>query len=290
MKKSAYIVPLLTVVAIIAGVLVYVTTAPDKTPGKTRQPPSSVQSRLEVSKKKEPVSTDELYSDSSNVLLSDGTVADGDLIIINQRNKQPLVKTISPVYCMTPDATVMIPDFYQEVEIPSLNYPVYAFTDTEGTVQIRVYGTRWYMENNIRRESLTGFYKQELVKTKTGVAVKDTGEHDPADDKKEKLSLPKRKLPDDGGILPDGYIPVTDNLYVCHDVTEKTGYRTWAEVNGIILLYPCSAKGEIARGAIPVDYTEEGHMLSMDDADGSSSDEITRYPGIIDKTIILTVK
>lgn len=288
MKKSYVIIPLLSVIVIITGALVFITTAPTNTPSRiTALSSSNVSSKIIDSSSTE--SVEETPSGDSHVLLADGSLVNDDLIVITTEGASATVKTSSPVYYESPGKNVQIPEFYQELEMPGMDTPIYGFVDNTGVTQIRVYGTRWSMENNIKADSVTGFFRQELVKTKSGVMLNDPGDPEPVKDTREKSSSPHRKSPAEGVVMPTGYFEIGENLYKCYDTNERCAYRTWAEVNGIMSVYPCGSDGIIKRGVIPVNYTEESSTLIVEDF-VETSDEITRYPGIIADSITMTVK
>ena len=286
MKKSYVIIPLLTVIVMIAGVVLYVGSSPNSVYAQKEQ---SFTARAETVGETIPENVQEnIYTDTSGILLANGSVAEDELVTIETDKNISVLKTISPVYYDTPDKSI-VPVYYHEVEIPGINTPVYAFTNNTGNTEIRVYGTRWILENNIKNNSITGFFRQEVEKTNNGVIIKDLGEQEPVTDAKEKLSNPKRKLPEGDISLPENYIAIGDNLYKCYDMNDGFAYRTWAEINGNYRIYPCSANGNIERGAIPVNYNDEAVAVSSDE-ESDAGDEFYRYPGIITEVITLTVK
>ena len=72
-----------------------------------------------------------------------------------------------PVFTLTdlPD-DVELPDFYTEVIIPGVENRVFAFTDTTGSVQLRVYGVRSIFSASGEPEDVSaGFFPAQITQT-----------------------------------------------------------------------------------------------------------------------------
>ena len=211
-----------------------------------------------------------------------------DMLVIGDKTNHNIITTISSIEILNPETLqVTIPAFYKKLEIPGVNYNVYAYMDKKGYVQCRVYGTKWIMENNIKKTSMTGFYKHNIELLNNNVSITDSGDKEPVTDNKKDAITPNRQEQNDI-LLPDFYLQLRQNLYICCNNEEQTGYRTWCLVNDDYMLFPCDSEGNVASGSIPVCYNEEVYSL-VDPTQDTGNDYIIRYPGIITEKIVMPV-
>ena len=66
-----------------------------------------------------------------------------DLLVIGKKSVNNTITTISPIEYLNPESLqVNIPSFYNKLDIPGINYNIYAYMDKKGRVQCRAYGTK----------------------------------------------------------------------------------------------------------------------------------------------------
>ena len=176
-----------------------------------------------------------------------------DTIVIGSSGAE--IHTNSPVAFSDPPEDAVIPSFYNLLEIPYLKTRVYGFTDSNGNIALRAYGTCSEMINNVPTGEIAGFWPVEIRKDANGMPYLLTkAPKERAEDTYDDAYIPERaeKSKDDENLFR--YFVVDTNLYTCFSNNLNQSYRTWATDGR---LYPCSSLGVISAGALPVDFILE---------------------------------
>lgn len=172
-----------------------------------------------------------------------------------------------------------IPEFYVPVFISGVTEEVYAFTDTAGYTQLRVYGELSPTDEN--SEVVCGFVPISVVQNgeeeAEGVyAVAAQLEMSdnalpvygvqykpgtlPVDAEAEQPGICSFGEAGEGFVLPDGYSVVDGyaGLFTYSDAENKVFYRAYGEFeDGKAGFYPADATGTVASGALMVDVDME---------------------------------
>ena len=182
-----------------------------------------------------------------------------------------------------------VPAFYSEFSAPGLPARLLGFLDKDGNVQLRTYGSRWKLENNVKKEKVTGFWAVLISKDLNGnYKINVTGDAAPANDGEEAAAV--INACEEEKTLPSAYVlaDAEAGVYKMVDVSGASLLRKWGKVADNAMLFPCDADGKIANGALPVIPEEEAANALAEGAEPNGGTN-NLYPAKVGNDVILSV-
>lgn len=277
-KASKLAICITVVILLVAGICVKLIVDEPKAPSA----PSSTATNSEMT---QPVNTPDVKE-----LLPEGVAAEEDIIVIGNTTEH--IKTISPVSARNADASLV--GFYTPIEVPGYDYYLYAYTDADGKIKLRVYGSCWTMDNNVPQEEIVGFWQAGVsINAEGRIRITSVSASAPIVDDDPATIM----VADAERIVPENVVSVmTDNaafyantdinnVYSCLNNNSVVMYRSFGFANDACRIYPCSANGQIAKGALPVDVSAEISTLLA--PNGGSVGEYS-YPVRYNDALILS--
>lgn len=279
---------ILVSVALIFSVVYFFILKPADTPAQNK----SSEQPAATSAIPQQENTVEATSVAEEVILRETPKVEPDIIDLNAgKGNTVTIETTGP---MIFESIPKDKGFYSSASINGIIEDFVAFMDTDGNIQLRVYGTRWKKVNNVNSEKMTGYFAAEIRTHSSGTAYLEVTGATPVSPENEHPSNPDRNSanPEGDRLNSEKYHAVSDNLYVCITKTNEVMYRTFARVGENTYLFDCDKNGNIAAGAMPIVTEEEEHNLNVY-ADAYHPDTDTYvyvYPVRYNKTkYILTV-
>ena len=208
---------------------------------------------------------------------------------------------------------IVIPDFYSEVVVPGVTERVFAFTDSTGNTQLRVYGEMTVLvvqeataeaqdEVISEDETIAGFFP--VVVIQTGEDEMDEPLYsiefvddalNPVLDEEEAAGVGTPVEPDSDTLIPEEFKPVdgTAGLFTYSPTEDEVYYFTYCVfTNGEGKFYPADENGVVVPGVLPVTLDAEGNILVILNVDGEIiytslvASGVVEDPAIEDGTII----
>ena len=205
----------------------------------------------------------EYTSVAEEVIVRETPKTEPEIIDLNTKtDTSASIETIGP---MIFESVPKEKGFYSKASINGIVEDFVAFMDTDGNIQIRVYGTRWKKVNNVNQEKMTGYFAAEIKNHSSGTAYIEVTGANPLTPENEHPVNPDRNGANPEGIRLNNekYHTVSENLYVCITKTNEVMYRTFAKVGESTYLFDCDRNGNIALGAMPIVIEEEEHNLTV---------------------------
>lgn len=208
---------------------------------------------------------------------------------------------------------IVIPDFYSEVVVPGVTERVFAFTDSTGNTQLRVYGEMTVLvvqeataeaqdEVISEDETIAGFFP--VVVIQTGEDEMDEPLYsiefvddalNPVLDEEEAAGVGTPVEPDSDTLIPEEFKPVdgTAGLFTYSPTEDEVYYFTYCVfTNGEGKFYPADENGVVVPGVLPVTLDAEGNILVILNVDGEIiytsvvDSGLAEDPAVEDGTII----
>ena len=203
------------------------------------------------------------------------------LVIGDQRD---IVRTVSPITFTEPQN---VPEFYSELQIPGVQNTVYAFTDTDGAIQLRAYGICYELTNNVKGESHEGFWPVTVHTTVNGNRVfAETSAFPTADSANTVGTLTAEST---GEVyVPSQYKETSiPGVYAAYTNNGQRVYRATAVIRSKAAVYPSDSSGNIPAGSIPV-YVEEESTSLLNDVPAKFTDtDSLKYPAICSEQVVI---